>query len=299
MSNLLTMTPQRFVGTPAFRMTRQALRFRPCTVPPRVLEEWVESVSGFLENRPPEWETGLAPEWNCPGHLRLLFQVAAKFIVQSTRFPQSVWKRCNNFVNAPPTLLSRNGCLVTLDRFSSRATGWTEALVPLNGCRKARFLEIGGISEGLLTCWLLDNILTDDDARLISVDDDMMSGQHAFLFERNIRRSSAHKCTAIRGDIFRSLNLVTGTFDAIYIAGISGRLRVNVLDFALITWPMLKKGGYMLFDSYPVSSGFHQICPQWVESQFQVERFLEYAATGSLAHPPTRFGHQIRLEKIC
>jgi len=124
---------------------------------------------------------------------------------------------------------------------------------------RKRFLEIGCF-EGRATCWFLENALNDD-GLIVCVDPFQGSMEHA-----DMDLSDLYK--RFQGNVYEVLkptqNLVTLTepsynvlaflihqkqqFDFIYIDG--DHTAPAVLTDACMAWPLLKKGGIMLFDDY-------------------------------------------------
>jgi predicted O-methyltransferase YrrM len=105
-------------------------------------------------------------------------------------------------------------------------------------------LEIG-VWEGQSTTWFLDNILTHDESRMISID---MKPQE--LFYRNLSLSSG--CDKHRLIIDRSqLALPTlhgELFDIVYVDG--SHFPDDVLRDAVMSFELLRVGGYIVFDDY-------------------------------------------------
>lgn len=123
--------------------------------------------------------------------------------------------------------------------------------------RPVKFLEVGSY-EGRSTLWLCENILTHPDARIVCVDtfkgnDEMAPHEKIGIFERFMYNigpfgSKVDKVMAMESGLaLRSFPAVE-TFDFIYIDGCH-RSR-NVLEDAVLSYPLLKVGGIMLFDDY-------------------------------------------------
>lgn len=131
-------------------------------------------------------------------------------------------------------------------------------------------LEIGSW-EGRSTCWFLTHVLTHDAARMTCVDTFGGSEEHYALFDaaylsniearfdQNIARTGvAHKVMKHVGasnQVLRSLPAVA-TFDLIYIDG--SHWSDDVLTDAVLSWELLKLGGYMIFDDYDGELRFPQ-----------------------------------------
>jgi hypothetical protein len=142
------------------------------------------------------------------------------------------------------------------DWFSQHIPVWTGLLSELKGQPDIRALEIGSF-EGRSTCWLLENILTGDGARIDCVDTFKGGEEHAGrsidwsnlrqTFEGNVEawreRVSIHADESAR--VLRGL---PAGFDIVYIDG--SHAAPDVLADAVLSWPLLKAGGIMIFDDY-------------------------------------------------
>jgi predicted O-methyltransferase YrrM len=131
---------------------------------------------------------------------------------------------------------------------------WEELLRPYVGM-PARFLEVGSF-EGRSTTWLLDNVLTHPEARIVCVETFGGSIEHAQMdlsdlelrFDRNTARH-APKVTKMKGpsrDVLRQLP--AGSFDFAYVDG--SHEATDVLFDAVLIWDLVKTGGPVMFDDY-------------------------------------------------
>ena len=120
-----------------------------------------------------------------------------------------------------------------------------------------RFLEIGCF-EGRASLWMLENVLTHPSSRLDVIDTfegspefEVMGIDGATLnrFTRNVA-PYADQVTVMQGmsgSILRTLPAVE-TYDFIYVDG--SHAAPDVLTDAVLSWPLLKKRGVMVFDDY-------------------------------------------------
>lgn len=129
------------------------------------------------------------------------------------------------------------------DWFSSNIPAFSRHLAHLRG-QPCEALEIGS-HEGRSAVWLLDNILTNERARLTCID---IFEQP--LLKRNLKASSgAGKTEFILGTSARILKkLPPRQYDFIYIDGFHGQ--VEVLEDAVLAFRLAKKGAIMCFDDY-------------------------------------------------
>ena len=127
--------------------------------------------------------------------------------------------------------------------------------------QKQDFLEIGCF-EGRASCWLLQNGL-DPDGKLTCIDTFMGSEEHEKAgldltelrrtFEENINEAKVadQVVEAVQATSYEGLAKMIGyeaEFDFIYIDG--SHTAPDVMTDACMAFPLLKKGGIMLFDDY-------------------------------------------------
>ena len=138
-----------------------------------------------------------------------------------------------------------------------------EHLMKMLPARK-RFLEIGCF-EGRATCWFLEHAL-DTDGQIVCIDPFTGSMEHEDMdlsdlyktFSSNVDevRKETQDIWVRKGFSYSKLaELIENqyTFDFIYIDG--SHTAADVLIDACMSWPMLKKGGIMLFDDYHWNPG--------------------------------------------
>jgi hypothetical protein len=151
----------------------------------------------------------------------------------------------------------------TVDYFSNNIGVWKQTLARFAHKADLNFLEIGSF-EGRSACWLLENILTSDSSKLTCIDTFDFAGQGVTLlqdegsesmsieerFDYNIklagRSNNVRKIVGYSRDALRNLPL--SSFDFIYIDG--AHMANNVLEDAVLSWPLLRNGGLLTFDDY-------------------------------------------------
>ena len=150
------------------------------------------------------------------------------------------------------------------DWVSRHLRNWRRHLGRFAGTPGLRFLEIGSW-EGRSTCWFLQNILTHPTASITCVD--TFSGSPLELksnpylqqaishierrFDRNIAGLGATKKVIKKkgsSQVILRAMLPEETFDVIYIDG--SHFAADVIADAVLTWPLLKKKGVLIFDDY-------------------------------------------------
>lgn len=142
----------------------------------------------------------------------------------------------------------------TEDWFSYNTPVWERVLAPLVG-RPVHALEVG-VFEGRSTIWLLDHVLTHPEASVTWVDTFAGGADHAGMdlanLETRFRANTARFGDKVRGRVGRSadvLRAMTGEqFDLVYIDG--SHEAADVLEDAVLAWPLLKPDGLLGFDDY-------------------------------------------------
>jgi predicted O-methyltransferase YrrM len=112
------------------------------------------------------------------------------------------------------------------------------------------YLEVG-VFEGRSGCWMLDHVLTHPDSRYIGVD---AWGWADGAEERARSNLASHgrRVTLVKGaseDVLRDRDLwQRHSIDLAYIDGCHRAF--SVLSDSLLVWPLVKPGGYIVWDDY-------------------------------------------------
>lgn len=133
--------------------------------------------------------------------------------------------------------------------FEHNIPHWERWLDEFRGRLGLRALEIGSF-EGRSTLWLCEHILTAADSRIDCLDlfaTDPVYGDYRARFRRNIA-AHAHKVREFAGCSFDGLRRVDGPYDIVYIDGWHSAF--GALADGVMSWPLLKVGGVMIFDDY-------------------------------------------------
>ncbi|MBI4549387.1 MAG: class I SAM-dependent methyltransferase [Candidatus Omnitrophica bacterium] len=135
---------------------------------------------------------------------------------------------------------------------SDRTPVWQTVLGPFKGKPGLQYLEIG-VFEGRSAIWMMENILTHPSARMTVVDlfpDDLKD-----RFVRNLNLSGFQDRTRIVTGLSQAAlrSLPFENYDIIYVDG-SHKAR-DVLSDAVLSWPLLKKEGILIFDDYSLNRG--------------------------------------------
>jgi predicted O-methyltransferase YrrM len=136
----------------------------------------------------------------------------------------------------------------TSDWFSHCIPHWEELLGRLVGKPSLAFLEIGS-HEGRSALWLLDNVLTHPTAMLTCIDL-WLDPAAERRFDANIVASGrSNQVRKIKSPSQRILpHLAERSFDVAYIDG--SHEAADVLLDGLLTLPLVKPGGLLIFDDY-------------------------------------------------
>ena len=128
-----------------------------------------------------------------------------------------------------------------------RLPAWQEHIVPAQAGRFVRWLELGSY-EGRSALWTLENILTHPKARLTCVDA-WSEPEVSARFDANVLGSEhAAKVTKIRARTFEALRWINGPFDAVYVD--ADHQAKSALRDAVMAWPLIREGGYLIWDDY-------------------------------------------------
>lgn len=152
--------------------------------------------------------------------------------------------------------------LFTEDWFSNNIPLWKKYLSKLKN-KPLKFLEIGTF-EGRSAIWLLQNILTHPESELYVVDHWKYKGENNKnvydTFKKNIEPYK-HKVHILKG-YSRSMlrNMKHPQFDFVYID--ANRHSQNVLEDAVLSFPLLKPNGIMIMDDYTHNKEHTIDCPR-------------------------------------
>jgi len=144
---------------------------------------------------------------------------------------------------APPPEQITEGYTFTADWFSGNIPSFWKHLKALQGT-PCSILEIGCF-EGRASTWLLQNIATSPDSRLLCLDCNDQP-----LFAANIRQAGGEKRTEFRRGASRETlrRLSFASYDFIYIDG--GHGSIDVLEDAVQSFRLAKPGAIIAFDDY-------------------------------------------------
>lgn len=147
------------------------------------------------------------------------------------------------------------------DWFSCHIHCWNHFLGPLQGRPGLTYLEIG-LFEGRSAIWMLENILTHPTSRLIGIDS--FSSGTKDRFEANLRFcQGATKAHILSGESRQELmKLEEQSCDVIYVDG--SHSANDVLVDAVLSWPLLKSDGLLIFDDYEwkIDQLPSELCPK-------------------------------------
>lgn len=158
----------------------------------------------------------------------------------------------------------QNQYIFTQDWFSGNIPIWQDFLKPFINQSGVKALEVGSW-EGMSTCWLLDNVLTDPSAHITCIDtfegsQENMIYSYNYIasvesrFDNNVENSgSGEKVKKIIGHSKNVLpSLRANNYDFIYIDG--SHFVIDALTDAVLCWSLLKVGGLIIFDDYGFGS---------------------------------------------
>lgn len=187
------------------------------------------------------------------------------------------------------------------DWFSRNLGIWQENLSKFKNLPNLNVLEIGSW-EGRSTCWLLNNILTHPSSRITCIDtfeggggthlsatDTKNSIEAKFDFNIALTGGAEKVIKIIEESRVALRKLPLSAFALIYIDG--SHLACDVLEDTLLSWGLLKQGGFIIFDDYD------QVFPNLLNqnTKIGIDAFLmSFCNKIQLIHQ----SHQIIIQKL-
>ena len=152
------------------------------------------------------------------------------------------------------------------DWTSKNVAIWGEVLSPFVG-REVNGLELGS-HEGRSAVWFLQNILTHEKSKLICVDG-WWNRDAERRFDRNILAIDAGaRLDKRRGDTHRMLRSMQDRVSFVYVD--ADHQAKSCLTDAILAWPLLERGGVLIFDDYQ----WVQPDPQRLPPKTGIDAFL-------------------------
>lgn len=151
--------------------------------------------------------------------------------------------------DARPPDAKPSGLRFSENWFEHNIPHWERWLREFQGRPDLRALEIGSF-EGRSTLWLCEHVLTGAGSRIDCVDlftRDPVYGDYHARFRENTAAHTA-RITEHAGYSFDALRRIEGMYDIVYIDGWHSAW--GALADGVMTWPLLKVGGVMIFDDY-------------------------------------------------
>ena len=165
--------------------------------------------------------------------------------------------------------------IYTLDWFSNNIQRWSKILKKYKN--KETHVLIDGIYEGRAVIWLFDNILTHPKCTVTCVQNftgnkvnlktwaPLKPAQSTLsIFKKNLEiKNLTDKVHIYDGepvDMLRNNDLIKQNYDIIYID--ANRHSKHVLEDSVLAYPMLKPGGYLIFDDYTSNREHDNACPK-------------------------------------
>ena len=154
------------------------------------------------------------------------------------------------------------------DYVFDRSHLWSQHLGELKGKENVHLLEIGSY-EGRSAIWFLEHVLTHPSSTITCVDP-FFSRMAEIRFDHNMAVSrSSQRMIKIKNRSQEVLKfLKENSYDVVYIDG--SHRAVDVQADASLSWPLLKPGGFVIFDDYL----WNQELPAEDRPQMAVDKFL-------------------------
>lgn len=149
----------------------------------------------------------------------------------------------------------------TEDWFTNNIPIWNKQLAHLKN-KPITVLEIG-VFEGRSSIWMLQHLLKHPKAKLYCIDNWLHHGDHnKHVYETFLKNIEPYKDKVVilqgySADMLRNLKV---QFDFIYID--ADRHSQHVLEDAVLSFPLLKKHGILIFDDYTHNKEHDINCPR-------------------------------------
>ena len=145
---------------------------------------------------------------------------------------------------------------------------WLKALGDLAGKPNLRYLEVG-VYEGQSLVWLFQNVFTHPSSSGVAIDLFDFDGLEERFRENVDRAGIGDRITTLLGYSNEALRSLEGQqFDVIYID--ASHTAPNVTRDAVLSWDLLKPGGYLIFDDYQFMPSF----PSELRPQLSIDGFI-------------------------
>jgi len=148
-----------------------------------------------------------------------------------------------------------------------RSPLWAEILTGLKGRANINYLEVG-VFEGGSFFWMLDNIFTDESNKAFAVD--IFQGHYYETFLRNLEKSGHGQKVTVRKAFSQDAlrEMPANFFNVIYVDG--DHRAPAVLSDAVMSWGLLRDGGFLIFDDY----WLHPEIPEDLRPKVAIDSFL-------------------------
>jgi predicted O-methyltransferase YrrM len=150
--------------------------------------------------------------------------------------------------------------IFTVDWFTNNIPLWNKYFKKLQDIQISA-LEIGSF-EGRSSIWMIENVLKHKKSKLTCIDNFELSPSALKTFQTNIK-PYGKKIKLLVGnssEVLKKPTMLKTKFDFIYID--AGHHSKNVLEDAILSFPLLNEGGYMVFDDYTTNDKHDYTCPK-------------------------------------
>ena len=157
----------------------------------------------------------------------------------------------------------------TTDWFTNHIKLWDVLLHKYKNKERLCFLEIGSY-EGRSTLWMLENVLVHPTSKICCIDSFVQADTYnTFLSNTKKHKSKITLWKDYSYNVLLKLNAKHDRFDVIYIDG--DHSAKGVMEDAVLSYPLLKKGGLMIFDDYQ----WGQALPPSQRPEIAINAFIE------------------------
>jgi hypothetical protein len=247
----LSNVAHRVIASPALSLPAKLRRCdtHPLRVSDTEATSWVVDAERML-NEMPALPATFEPDWRSIENYSYLFKLTARYLSRLSWLPGTTLQALNRLANRRPLMFTRGYSIYTHDFFFARVSTLAHELREFAGRDNVHCLDIGSC-EGLTSCWLLDNVLTGRNSRLVSLDKGPADSAWALTYQHNTGHHRAGRVSIYRGRIHDLLNGMSGiTFDIIYVDYLS--TTDEFMTIPALAWPLVRRNGVMCIDDYGI-----------------------------------------------
>ncbi|WP_232293779.1 class I SAM-dependent methyltransferase [Stigmatella aurantiaca] len=209
-------------------------------------------------------------------NLKLAARTATEKLLQLPWLSAETQRGLQGYLERNPAYRQIGPYRFSSDWMSKCEADWRNVLTPWVNRPELKALEIGSF-EGRSAIWLLENVLTHPESRIVCAD--LFDGPYAKVFDENIAATGqAHRVEKLVGPSGHVLRRLPPepVFDFIYVDG--SHRPFDVLEDAVLSWRLLRPNGLMVFDDYGMAGAQLAAFANIDRPDIGIDAFLSAAA---------------------